>query len=742
MVPDSPPHRPRHLAAVWIADVVGFSTLASSNEDEALRRIAAFQEAAESSVQRYGGRVVKYLGDAALAEFPGTDQAVRAAADLRVSVPESLQLRVGIHVGDVMSTDDGDILGDGVNLAARLQTAAEPGQILVSEQAWHQLRHREGFSFVPAGARQLKGQSERLRIWEVIASPSAAALDAASDGQKERARRPKRHALHPNSLLAKLQHRLHGRRLPLMAAAMIAMVILGVGLWQVAGIGRIERGERPSTLLAEGPAPTRLAVLYFDDHSPGGELGYLADGLTEALIHELSQVDALQVISRNGVKPYRDAAVPVDSIVRALGVGSLVEGSVAQSGDRIRVTVQLIDGASGAHLESRVVEEEGDDLFALQDNVVEEVAGALRQSLGREVRLRELRHGTESEEAYELVLRARQLREQYPALRLDSPGDAYGAMETADSLLVEAHARDPAWSEPIILRGWIQRSLAIERSRSGEGGADAFDPPLMLADQALALEPDNAAALELRGRVLHEKSRLVNGLAADSLRAIAEADLTRSTLIAPDRASAWWELSQIRLERADFLEAKRAAQRALAEDVFLEGADEVLHQVYYTALQLGPEPDAQAACNEGRRRYPTADQFVLCQLFILASFPDVEPDVRRGWALADSLTALVAQRNRPIFEAYGKMLVAEVAARAGLVDSARAVIQLARGDDVPAWLAYNEAHARLLMGEKAEATRLLSLYLTAQPDTALLARDWWFSTLREEPGFRRLVGLE
>src|SRR5690606_36699391 len=145
-------------------------------------------------------------------------------------------------------------------------------------------------------------------------------------------------------------------------------------------------------------------------------------------IHELSQIERLQVVSRNGVKPFRGGSVPLDSIASSLAAGSIVEGSVTQSGERVRVTVQLIDGASGAHLSSRVVEEEQGELFALQDRFVREVAEALRRRLGQEIRLRELRHATDSEAAYELVLRANALRGEYGRLRLDDMDAAERAL--------------------------------------------------------------------------------------------------------------------------------------------------------------------------------------------------------------------------------------------------------------------------------------------------------------------------
>ncbi|HET7461051.1 MAG TPA: BTAD domain-containing putative transcriptional regulator, partial [Longimicrobium sp.] len=160
---------------------------------------------------------------------------------------------------------------------------------------------------------------------------------------------------------------------------------------------------------AAGYDARRIAVLYFDDDSPAGDLDYLARGLTETLIHELGQVEALEVISRNGVKPYRRSALPFDSMVADLRVGSVVEGSVQRSGDSVRVTVQLVDAATKTQLESRTLKHPMAGVFTLEEAVAREVSSFLRRRLGREVRLRETRAGTRSEAAWRLLWQAREV---------------------------------------------------------------------------------------------------------------------------------------------------------------------------------------------------------------------------------------------------------------------------------------------------------------------------------------------
>ena len=157
--------------------------------------------------------------------------------------------------------------------------------------------------------------------------------------------------------------------------------------------------------------PTKIAVLYFDDLSLDQDLAYLADGLTEALIHALGEIEPLRVISRNGVKPYRDLLIPIDSLARILGVGSLVEGSVERSGDQLVATVQLVDGTTQTQFFSERIVGGGDDLLALRDDIVEEATRLLGQQLGRELQLRDVRAGTESSEAWQSFQQAARLLE-------------------------------------------------------------------------------------------------------------------------------------------------------------------------------------------------------------------------------------------------------------------------------------------------------------------------------------------
>ncbi len=531
-------------------------------------------------------------------------------------------------------------------------------------------------------------------------------------------------------------------------AALVIVVSVGMGavawtLWLRPGAGRAGEGVPIGEAGAETLEPARIAILYFDDHSRDGSLDYLSAGLTEGLIHKLAQVEGLEVVSRNGVKPFRHASVPLDSIVEALDAGSLVEGSVTRSGDRLKLTVQLVDGATGAHLSSRVLERHQGELFALQDSLTSEVARGLRRRLGTELRVREVRSRAGSVEAWRLLLEAVALREEeFPEVRMDDPDGAVRVLHRADSLLAEAVRLDSDWVDPLIVRARVARDLSHELSSTpgvvydSTWNANAF----AYADRAVSVNEASAEARLARAQILADRARSARPEEAARLWDRAEDDVRGALALDPDLAEASWQLARISLERGRFAEAHQAARRALEADRFLEVEADALHELYYSALNLEEFAEARRWCDEGRARFPGESRFVVCQLFLLVSVPDVEPDVGRAWRLADSLRLVVSARNRDRFDLYGTVLAAKVAARAGLADSARSVLARAAGPDPPGWLTYDLAHAYVLLGDRARALDHLERYVAFDPTGRdFLGSDWWFRPLRGDPRFERLL---
>jgi serine/threonine-protein kinase len=538
------------------------------------------------------------------------------------------------------------------------------------------------------------------------------------------------------------------RRLPrsvLLALGAIALVALG---WGGSRMLRSRSG-------AAGPAaaaldPRRIAILYFDDLSQDKELGALAAGLTESLIRELARVGGLQVISRNGVSPYRDTRVPPDSIGRALRVGTLVEGSVSRSGDRLRVNVALVNAATGALFGDTTLERARGELFQLQDDVAQDVAFLLRRQLGEEVQLAHARAGTNNVAAWELAQEAQQRSDAVQRRLL--AGDttiATRLLAEADSLLAQASALDPQWVTPLVQRGWIARDqLNLSGTFNKDLYAKGTAHGIGLADQALKLAPGDADALTLRGTLRYWRFVLNLGsdaAGAPALLAGAEADLRAAVASDPKQAPAWAILSHLLMRIGQPAEGKLAALRAYEADPYLSDAKHVVWRLFASSLDLEDGVEAGRWCAEGRRRFPQFAAFVDCQLELYA-LPGQQPDIGRAWGLLDEQLALYPPNQRDFRRRRGMIFVAMALVRAGLPDSARQVALRARTDatvDPSRDLVYLEAIFRNLVGDREEALRLVGLYLATNPqDRPLMAKDqtWWWNGLRDDPRFKALVG--
>jgi serine/threonine-protein kinase len=506
---------------------------------------------------------------------------------------------------------------------------------------------------------------------------------------------------------------------------------------------------QPTPSVDEGAAPfgsveldpRRIAVLYFDDMSEGQDLEYLAAGLTDALIQRLSQVQGLEVISRNGVKPFRNADVTVDSIVRALqGPGTIVQGSVMGSADRIRVNVQLIDPATNTHIDSRLVEQPSANQLDLVDKVTHEVQEFLRKQLGEEIRLREIREGTDSPEAWTLISRAQLLIDD--AARLNAGGDTAGAQQAltrADFDLARAERLDPEWSTPLVKRGRV----ALDMSRTGKASpadysSDGLTDAIFFANEALQLTAGNPAALELRGT-----ARLYRGWGGETSDAsaewtAAEGDLQAAVEADPFAAGAWASLSRLLLQQGRSGEAISAIRRAFEADAFLEVGLNLLHSLAHASVAEADYDEALRLAREGQRRYPIqASYFAAVELLTFASPEAPLPDVERAWEITRRL-----QVDFPDNAAQWNLLTAAVLARLDLPDSARAVLARFPPADDGVAHAY-AAVIHLHLGDRAQAISHLERYLALLPQRRQeVATDFWWKSLHDDPDFQALLVAE
>ncbi len=541
------------------------------------------------------------------------------------------------------------------------------------------------------------------------------------------------------------RHTQRKRRSAMLWPATIGAVVVVVG----GAIGwQAMRGNSSPAPTGDGLDPSRIAVLYFEDLSSDGDLGYIADGLTEGLIDELSDVRGLSIISRNGVAPFRDENIARDSIARALGVGSLIVGSVEQSRDRLRVTARLVDGNSAADFARASFELPSDQLLAAKDSIVQEVSRLLRERLGEEIRIRARKASTTSVRAWSLVQLGEKAKKD--ATELVSRNDSDGAVikyAEADSLLALAEQEDPNWTEPIVLRGWISSGQA-ELVR-GPAGQHHVDEGLEHAARALDLAPNDAPALELRGslRYLSWGQRFSTDPAEQQqLLADARADLEQAIEQDPTITRARVALTFLYYQTDDTPAALLMAQRALEEDAYLTRAADVLDRLFWGSIDLEQFRQARRWCGDGARRFQRDYRFVACQMWVMVT-PAVEADVAKAWRLLAALDTVTPEIGRPYMAALGRLLVGGTLARAGLEDSSRAVLLEGRGMatfevDPSQGLLAREAYMRTLLGDYDEAIDLLKRAVAAEPGHGFehQAGDWWWRELRDHPRFSELTG--
>lgn len=539
---------------------------------------------------------------------------------------------------------------------------------------------------------------------------------------------------------------------PRLEIALLAVVALATGYFGVQTFRSAQAAARVQAALTEGSLDLRrVAVLYFRDQSRSGDLGYLADGLTESLIDQLGEINGLTVISRDGSAQVRDADLTLDSIGALLSAGILVDGTLERSGDKVRVNLALVDGDGGGELLRESVERPADDVLALQDELAEAVADFLRGALGSEISLREARRGTNNAAAWATFLRGqRARRDGETALRSGDVGSFVTGLQRADSLFAAAAALDEKWAQPVAYRGLI--SLRFGRESAYEDpteGREYLDQGLGYVDQALVLDPRYATAHQFRGLIQFDRWSL--GLTVDATEASQSFDearesLEQATSVDPNLASAWNTLSVLYSQIPDNVAANLAARRALEADEFLLSAESVLARLYATSYDLEQFREAIQFCDQGHERFPKNPTFTDCSLWLMAAPRGLQPDPARAWELVETHLALLSEPERVRARIQDQLLVAGILARADLPDSALAVIgrsQAGTDIDPDRELLGIEALDYLALDDPDTAVERLKVYLTASPEHRTGWRwtsHWWWRDLQSNPEFRRLIG--
>jgi TolB-like protein/class 3 adenylate cyclase/Tfp pilus assembly protein PilF len=513
----------RRLAAILAADVVGYSRLMAADEAGTHARLKALQtDLIGPLVAGLHGRIVKLMGDGALAEFGSVVEAVQCAVEVQRSVAERqrelpedqrIALRIGINLGDVIIEGD-DIHGDGVNVAARLEALAEPGGVLISRTVRDHVQDKLPYRFVDLGERRVKNIPRPVHVFRVVPDGAAA--------------------------VGWRRTRLVDSRGSWAAAAVVLLVAAGgAGLWlrskdsappapdQAVATSSEQTVTPVATSTSPAVAPQtpldkhRLAVLPFANISADPEDEYFSDGMTEELISKLSRLRDLKVIARTSVMQYKQTGKSIADIGRELRVGTILEGSVRKAGERLRITAQLVDVESQGHLWSQDYDRTLDDVFAIQSAVAESVADALELTLGPGEKRQIEEHGTENLEAYQLYLQGLSLFHKFSKEALHSSIASFERALQQDPAFAEAYAGIAGAYQQLGNSSLLTPRDAFEKARAAAEKALELDDTIVEAhlaaatmsqyldydqararpayEQAVELAPNSALAHELYG---------------------------------------------------------------------------------------------------------------------------------------------------------------------------------------------------------------------------------------------------
>ena len=526
---------PRKLAAIMMADIAGFSRLMERDESATFARLQHLRDAiTQPKIDAFGGRLVKTTGDGFLAEFASATAALQCALDIQRDLitheagrdaAERIRLRIGINVGDII-VDGDDVAGDGVNIAARLEALAPPGGICISGTVREQIHDDLGIGLSDLGMQKLKNIAREVRAFAVTPvgrageSPDAAEADP------------------PDSTFAITRD--DGARM------------------------------RPQTV------PSSIAVLPFVNLSRDEENEYFADGLADELLNVLAKIRGLRVASRTSAFFFKGKDVDIPTVARKLDVATVLEGSVRRSGQRIRITAQLIDAASDSHLWSEVYDRTLDDIFEVQSDIANAVVTELRASLLGERPatgasgdvLAEIQAATrgrsDDPEAYRLYLQGR-----FYVLRITEQDVARGV-----GFYRQALDLDPAFA---LAWAGLSRAYHAQAGRGWLPVAEGMGQARVAARTALELEPELPEGHIARGWVLADHDWDWKG---------AKAELDRARALAPGDGDVHRASASLAMQFGHLDEAIALARHAVALDPLSKPAHVVLGDCYMRAGRL------------------------------------------------------------------------------------------------------------------------------------------------------------
>ena len=744
-----PERLPRKLAAILYADVAGYSRATCADEDHAHRALSLHLDLFSAAVRKHHGRVVHYAGDALLAVFDAAVDALGCAMEVQsdfaarndARLPAGrIEFRVGLNLGDVIE-DRGDVYGNGVNVAARLAALAAPAGTCISESMRMAVGSKLPFGFEALGEKELKNIPERVRVYRVSLSKRA---DGGVRGWVK-------YAVAAVLVLAVAVFAIDYFVLPLpswVTSSLAFFVIIGLAIalllqWgygqTAAGVTKAQpesaKGfhstDPPAALLGRLLAEPRtetlrnsVAVLPLENLSPNPHDAYFAAGIHEEILNYLTKIKNLNVIARTSVKRYSNSDKPISEIAEELGVTTVMEGSVRYAGDRVRVTAQLIDGATEKHIWAEVYERSLADVFSIQVDIAEKIAVALEAEFSAaEKKSIEALPTTASSAAHALYLKAQAL---------------FGQDDTAIAVTASPDVRAD-------IRSHLDRALKLD-----PGFAHLYAIKALVLSVARIYDPIDAkhwltrcAELDDSVRVNAEKALSLNANIGSPHFALAlnhqfnwrrpqaREAYDRALLLKPNDSNILGWYSMFRWFSGDFEDAIRLGESAVA----LDPAN--AYPLSFLAMAFHAAGDYRRAVDAYDRASALGPGSPLP--YVHRAMPQIalgnEASALQGLKLADQLLPEAAPPQLHMHLAYGF-------SRLGQPEDAKRVVDRVRGKttgrfiDPIIWV-----WGHLALGEPAQALRLLEQALeNPQHRQEVFVRTFikqnsWSDPVLEEPGF-------
>ena len=513
----------RKLTAILSADVEGYSRLMGDDEEATIRTLTKYRNAMTNLIQKYRGRLVDTIGDNLLAEFVSVVDAVNCAVEIQREFAErnadlpysrKMEFRIGVNLGDVVE-EEGRIYGDGVNIAARVESLAEAGGICISGRAYDQVENKLGLEYENLGEHEVKNITRPIRVYRVLSFPGAAA----------------HRVVQAKETVGK-----RWRKLALVAVTIVVVGTIAGGVWNFYFRSSLPPVEAASVENMAYPLPEKpsIVILPFVNMSGDPEQDSFCDWITDGIITQLYKIPEVFVIAKNSAFSYKGKSVKIRQVSEELGVRYVLEGSVNKSGDRIRINVQLIDALSGDHMWAEIYDRPLKNVFEVQDEITRMVVTELAVKISYGEGWRSEFRASDNFQAIDYYIKADKI-----FMRFEQESN-----NRARQLLQKAVELDPNYSRAIAFLGWTHiidardgwvkdpsRSLKLAEELGDKAvainnkdylaytllariylGKRLYEKAIATAEKAVQVEPSNAMSVYLLGETLTFSGRPVEGL--------------------------------------------------------------------------------------------------------------------------------------------------------------------------------------------------------------------------------------